>query len=284
DSTVTDASGAYDVPSSGPVALRAELRGPYIDVNRADVIPMGGDDAHYAITTSTSPADITWGNDGFSHDSERDALRNPHRAHDHGERLAAWLTGLDCWRPIVVNFPYGNCNAQWTGSAIYLYTAGGGCANTSSVPSVVMHEYGHAVNDFVYLGDGLPLGMQNASMQEGTADLFAAFLRDDPVIGAGFYGLGTWVRTLANTLHWPEDRVTDPHANGDILAGAFWDLRQAVGLPLAERLSHQAKHGHPDDVHDDVAFMEMFLETLVADDDDGNLANGTPHALDIPHA
>src|SRR5262245_23775107 len=35
DSTVTDASGAYDVPSSGPVTLRAELRGPYIDVNRA---------------------------------------------------------------------------------------------------------------------------------------------------------------------------------------------------------------------------------------------------------
>lgn len=285
DSTVTDASGAYALPETGPVTMRAELRGPYADVNRADANPEGSGDAHYSTAANANDVvDVPWGDVGFSHDAERDAFWTANRAHDHVKALDPGLTGLDFSMPIVVNYPYQQCNALWTGLGIYLFAAGGGCVNSATVPSVLTHEYGHAVNDYVYMGDGIPQGMQNSSLQEGTADLYAAFLRDDPVIGAGFYGPGTFVRSVDNALRWPEDRVTDPHVNGEMLSGGFWDLRQAVGLTLAERLSHQAKHGHPDDPHDDIAFGEMFLDVLVADDDDGDLSNGTPHAAEIAHS
>jgi hypothetical protein len=58
----------------------------------------------------------------------------------------------------------------------------------------------------------------------------------------------------------------------------------SVSLEVFRRLSHFAKYGLPDDPSDGVAFAEWFVETLVADDDDGNLANGTPHGAAIIQA
>ncbi|TMQ71002.1 MAG: hypothetical protein E6K80_06855, partial [Candidatus Eisenbacteria bacterium] len=63
-----------------------------------------------------------------------------------------------------------------------------------------------------------------------------------------------------------------------------WSLRQSLGNALAAHLSHFAKYGTPDDPDDGIAMSEFFLETLVADDDDGNLANGTPHFAQIEAA
>src|SRR5206468_11417354 len=62
------------------------------------------------------------------------------------------------------------------------------------------------------------------------------------------------------------------------------DLRQSLGNTLATRLSHFAKYGVPDDPNDGVAMSEYFFETLVADDDDGNVSNGTPHFAAIDAA
>src|SRR5206468_11944837 len=96
-------------------------------------------------------------------------------------------------------------------------------------------------------------------------------------MGKGFFGPGTSLRTLANTLRWPADASPDPHQTGLIIAGAFWDLRQAIGLPTAAHLVHFAKYGVPVDFDDGVAMGLYFIESLVADDNDGNLVNGTPH-------
>jgi hypothetical protein len=285
DSATTDATGAYTVPASGPVTVRGELRGPFIDVVRSDIRPLGSGDAHYSTPAGPNDVvDLPWGSAGFSHDAERDAFYHGNIAHGHVKQLEPGFTELDYEMPLTVNYPDAHCNAVWTGVGIYFFSAGGGCVNSATTPSVLYHEYGHAVNDFVYIEDGLLSGMQNSAMHEGMADLYAAFIGDDPLVGRGFYGPGTYVRSVANTLRWPEDRVTDPHINGQMLSGGFWDLRVSLGLENADRLAHQAKHGHPDDLSDDVAFGEMFLEVLAADDDDGDLSNGTPHAAAIAHS
>ena len=285
DSATTDASGAYAIADAGTVTLFSELRGPFVDVTRSDISPLGRGDASVMATLGAGATfDITWGDTLFSHDAERDAFYHGNIAHAHAKLLDPSLTGLDYPLPLIVNYPYAHCNAVWTGNAIYLFSAGQGCVNTATMPSVLYHEYGHAVNDRVYEGDGIAEGMLNGSLQEAMADVYAAFLTDTPEAGGGFYGPGTYIRSVNNRQRWPEDRVTDIHVTGQIIGGAFWDLRRAVGLSVAERLSHQAKHGHPDDGHDFVAFMEMFLEVLVADDNDGNLANGTPHGAAIAHA
>ncbi|MEK9138268.1 MAG: T9SS type A sorting domain-containing protein, partial [Bacteroidota bacterium] len=74
------------------------------------------------------------------------------------------------------------------------------------------------------------------------------------------------------------------HNDGLIIGGAFWDLRVATSLATARYLSHFAKYGTPDDADLGTAYGEWFVETLVADDDDGNLGNGTPHITQISNA
>src|SRR5262249_55200980 len=158
----------------------------------------------------------------------------------------------------------------WDGAGVNFFAAGGGCPNTATMPDVVYHEYGHAVNDNLYIQAGSPLGMQNSTLHEATADVNAAFIQDRPDLGKGFYGPGTVLRSLHNSKRWPEDNGNDAHITCLILGGALWDLRQAVGLDVARRLAHYAEYGRPDDLDDGMAMYEFFVETLVADDDDAD--------------
>ena len=129
----------------------------------------------------------------------------------------------------------------------------------------------HAVNFLLYFAHGAPLGMTNEALDDGMADAFSALVGDDCIIGDGFFGPGTFLRTACNTNHWPEDDNPDPQTAGTILSGAFWDLRLLAGMPTAEHVHHFAKYGLPDDPDNGIAFNEMFLECLIADDNDGQL-------------
>ncbi len=269
---VTDAAGTYLIPAAGAVTVSAGLAGPFANVHRAD-----GTDALF-LTGASDPAtvDIDW-NAGNSQDSERDAFYHVNVAHDFAKNVDPAFTGVDYAMPVAVNIA-DVCNAYWDGTGVNFFAAGGGCINTATLPDVVYHEYGHGVNDRLYIQAGQPLGMTNGALHEGLADVNAALIRDDPLIGQGFFGPGTSIRTIDNTLRYPQDLSGDPHATGLIVAGAVWDLRQALGLPLAEHLAHFAKYGTPDDADDGVAMGEYFVEMLVADDDDADLSNGTPHS------
>ncbi|TMQ73664.1 MAG: hypothetical protein E6K81_03560 [Candidatus Eisenbacteria bacterium] len=271
---VTNGLGHYSVPAKLTVTVSADLSGPACQVNRAD----GVADATFS-TSVLAPAtvDIDW---AAADDAERDGFYHVNRVHDYVKALDPGFTGLDYALPCVVDIN-ATCNAYWDGSGVNFYAEGGGCPNTATMPDVVYHEYGHGVNDQLYIQAGAPDGMTNGALHEGTADVLAAFVEDSPEAGKGFFGPGTILRSLDNTRRWPEDGSRDPHLTGLILGGAFWDLRQSVGLAVAARLSHYAKYGLPDDYDDGVAMNEFFIETLVADDDDADLSNGTPHAAQI---
>ncbi len=271
---VTGPAGDYSAPATGTVTVSAQLRGPFCDVNRQD----GLADASFS-TSATNPAtvNIDW---VAAHDAERDAYYHVDRVHDYIKTLDPDLTGLDYAMPCAVNID-ATCNAFWDGTGVNFYRAGGGCPNTATMPDVVYHEYGHGVNDKVYSEAGPVGGMLNGALHEGLADVLAAFVQDSPSAGKGFFGPGTILRSLDNSARWPQDASRDPHLTGLIIAGAFWDLREAVGLPVAAALSHFAKYGRPDDADDGVAMSEYFVETLVADDDHGNINNGTPHFAEI---
>jgi hypothetical protein len=272
--TVTDAAGGYSASAVGSVMVTAQLKGSFCDVNRQDGVP----DAAFT-TAATDPAtvDIAW-TSGNSHDAERDGYHHLNVVHDYVRALDPGATNLDYVAPCNVNIN-NTCNAYYSPSdgSVNFYLAGGGCPNTATMPDVVYHEYGHGVNDHIYYLAGQPGGMTNGALHEGMADVLATFLQDDPNAGKGFFGPGTILRTLDNTRRWPEDASADPHLAGLIIGGAFWDLRRTAGLAVASQLSHFAKYGVPDDLDDGVAMNEFFVETLVADDDDASLSNGTPH-------
>ncbi len=283
--TFTDSLGNYSLNAVGsPVTVTSGLRGRFVDVERcvADVCP-SSDASFSSSTPNPSVKNIAWTTSN-SQTSERDAYYHVNRAHDWVKAIDPAFTSCDYEIKAYVELT-DNCNAFWDGASLNFFTAGSGCPASAQMPDIIYHEYGHAVNDNLYIANGRPAGMDNFAMQEALADLNAAFILDDPVIGNGFYGVGTSLRTVSNTKKWPfDENSVDAQSAGLILAGAMWDLRQSVGLTIAQRLFHFARYGLPDDPNDGKAFNEYFVEVLVADDNDANLSNGTPHYTQIVNA
>ncbi|MGA9117176.1 MAG: T9SS type A sorting domain-containing protein [Bacteroidota bacterium] len=275
---ITGASGLFAANLAVPETLRAMLEGPYVTVHRAD-----GPDAKFVrVAAPGDSVHIRWDSPA-AHPAERDAFYHTVLIHRFMKDLDPLFTATSYSMPCAVNIN-NTCNAYWDGTGINFFRAGNGCPNTAQMADVVYHEYGHGINDRLYHQLGAPWGMINGAVHEGMSDVAAAAILDDPRVGRGFWGPGTVLRNIQNTARYPEDVSSDPHITGLILAGAFWDLRTATSADLFRRLSHFAKYGLPDDPDDGLAFGEWYVETIVADDDDGNLGNGTPHLQAIVQA
>jgi Zn-dependent metalloprotease len=231
--------------------------------------------------------DLEW-NDGNSNAAERDAYYHVGSAERYVMRLDSTLdSGLTTQLTVNVNVD-AICNAFYSPENISLnfFKSGGGCSNTGEIRDIIYHEFGHRVADIRY-HKTTGANIVDGSLSEGFADLLSAFMRDDPRIGIDFYGKGTVLRTCDNTKKWPQDLNPDIHITGEIVSGAFWDLRKAIGHDKAEQLFHKMEYLHPDgtDQMDPIsmqdAFISVLLATLAADDTDGDLSNGTPHAAQI---
>lgn len=180
----------------------------------------------------------------------------------------------------------GTCNASSTGNDVFFYKgAAGECENAGRLADVVFHELGHSVHFNSIIAGA---GMFNIPMSEGLADFFAATLNEDPGIGRGFTFDDAPLRTIdpaGHEAHWPEDQSADPHLTGLIVGGALWDLRTALiaenghdaGVALMNTLYVGVLQRSPSTVG-------AYLAALTADDDDGDLGNGTPHACVIQAA
>jgi Zn-dependent metalloprotease len=275
----TDSLGAYSTLCSGSSNVSAQMKGRFCHVDRADGV------ANAAFGGSAScpgTKNIVW--DSYSEDSERDAYYHATRAHTYVKGLDPAYTASDHDLSLTVESLDDECFSYWDGVTITFGTGGSTCRNMATIPSIVYHEYGHRVDDDLYFWRGSPFGMMNEVLHEATADLNAAFILDDQYIGKGYDAAdnGAYLRNLAEVRRWPEDRSTaNPQETGRILSGAFWDLRQSLGLSLAEHLKHFAQYGIPDDPDDGVAMSEYFVETLIADDNNGNISDGTPHIAQI---
>lgn len=278
----TDSVGNYNANVTTSSTVTARLRGKYVNVLRQDA-----PSASFTTTASNgSTVNIVWNNSN-SHSAERNAYYHVNVAHDYVTSLDPQVTGLNYRMNCKVNVN-NVCNAFWDGSGVNFFRSGkvGGrtCANTGEMPDVIYHEYGHGVNTKVYIQFGSPQGMKNGALQEGMADVFAAFIQDNSKIGKGFFGPGTIMRDINNTRKYPDHVTGRVHDDGLIIGGAFWDTRKRIGLARAEYVAQFAKHSVPDDNNLGRAFAEYFIATLEADDNDGNLANGTPNSAKIAEA
>ncbi len=276
----TNASGQYTSPYYGTSV--ATLKGPYVLVDRLD----GGDAS--SMLTATNGGTLSFMLDNSNSTlAERTVFYNVVRGHDFVKALDPALTGLDYQMTAKVNAS-GTCNAMFDGNGLTFYRAGssssGTCLNPGEMPDVILHEYGHAINDKLFKQLGVTAGMTNASLHEALADGNASLMLDRPEIGLGFFGTGTQLRSVYNTKKIPDDVTNESHADGEILAGAIWDTRLLVGLPIAQSIVHYAKRGLPDDANLAKAYTKYFIDLLQADDNDNNLSNGTPHSVAIAQA
>ncbi len=179
------------------------------------------------------------------------------------------------------------CNAYSNGDDIHFgvayATMGLRCANTGQLTDVVYHEFGHSLH-----AQSLQSGAWDSALSEGISDYLAASIVGDPAMGRGFYQTHEPLRHIdpdAFEYRWPETIHPDPHVTGLVIAGALWDLRDALIGDLGEA----AGIARADDIFYGVIqravdIPSSFVEALATDDDDGNLANGTPNECAIRRA
>ncbi|MEQ1634005.1 MAG: hypothetical protein ABL997_16620, partial [Planctomycetota bacterium] len=167
------------------------------------------------------------------------------------------------------------CNAYYTGNTINFYANGGGCNNTG-YSSVVAHEWGHGIDDR-YGGIS-----QTNGLSEGWGDICSAYLLDFPTIGENFFTNGNFIRTATNTRQYPTG--SGVHAQGESWMGFAWKLREGLALSLGSRsqaiaITNDIVLGTlpADATNQRDAVREVFL----ADDNDADLTNGTPHSVDL---
>ncbi|MCU0867404.1 MAG: hypothetical protein MUC36_26775 [Planctomycetes bacterium] len=172
------------------------------------------------------------------------------------------------------------CNAYYTGNSINFYSAGGSCSNTA-FSTVVAHEWGHGIDDR-YGG----ISNTNAEgMSEGLGDIIGLYLVDSPILGSGFQTTGVGIRNGNNTFVYPYS-TTSPHGAGQVWMGFAWRLREnlraALGTPQAIAISNDIVIGTV--VASPTTRVDGVREVFIADDDDGNLLNGTPHYAQLSAA
>ena len=132
--------------------------------------------------------------------------------------------------------------------------------------------------------------MQNGGLNEGFADIWAISLTLSPVLGYGWDLLDPSVfvrRYDQDRKVYPQDLVGEVHADGEIIAGAFWDLYLNLGsmsqmLDLFKYTYDSGVDGP--DGNEGSIYTDILIEVLFADDNDGNIINGTPNDLSIVDA
>ena len=264
-----DGSGHYFGEGVDFQRVSSSPRGPFAVVsNRAgDLIargrPVNGPgpfDLDFNAATEFELAQVSafyWTN--AVHDFARSIL-----ADSQGDRLARL--------PVRVNRP-GTCNAFWDGDSINFLRAGDGCPNTAYV-DVVAHEYGHGI-------DSRRGGILNGGYSEGFGDAMAVLVTKQSCVGRDLLGAGVCLRNAVDVVTWPPQNE-EIHAVGRIYAGFTWELIQQMACEMTQDEAYEvakglvlaAAAGNPSDIPDAVHL------NFLADDDDGNLANGSPH---FPH-
>jgi hypothetical protein len=176
------------------------------------------------------------------------------------------------------------CNAWFDeASHVNFLRQGAGCNNTGRIADVMYHEYGHGFHGWSIIPGA---GAFDYALSEGLSDYLCVTITGDPAMARNFVlGSGQPLRNVGPNRVWPEDIEEDPHQTGLIIAGALWDLRSTLiedqgeddGVALADHIFWQvASRASSVDT--------SYVEALLADDDNGDLSDGTPNQCAIDEA
>ncbi len=286
DTVFADENGDFNIPSgaNGNVTVRSPLRGRYFELFDQSA---GGSTPFIDINVA-APGSV-------------DILHNPNPTGEFA------TSNINCYfrsnevRDFVLdfepNFPVianqlafdvnsnlnDSCNAFYNGSSINMFRNAGSC-NSTSIPDVIYHEYGHHLVNVTGNGQG--------QFGEGSGDTIGVLMEDDPNLALGFFegSCNDGIRTAQNSLTFPCDGPI--HTCGQLLSGVVWDT------------INELRVSDPDNARDIAARLwigmlivrgqmfpgsstigpEIGLIFLQLDDDDEFIGNGTPHYEQIANA
>lgn len=220
------------------------------------------------------------------------AFFHVNKIHDYMKSQWPSFTGMDI-NPLNTNVDISgnNCNAFYSNASggnynINFYTPQATCRAYSMVSDIVYHEYGHGISYRFYSDNGS--FFRNGGLGEGNSDVWAMCINRDGVVGDGAYYSGGNIRSYTGSPKvFPQDLVGQVHADGEIIAGAWWDVATNTGsvdtMAKLFALTFYDLPNGPDGTEGDV-YHEILISAIINDDDDNNLTNGTPHFNDIVDA
>ncbi len=279
---VTSSDGLLTWPTEAPVSVVTGVTGPLVEVL----------DATKTIASATfelAPGGtLIW---DARADDPTEAQLNTYIhsviAKEYVRTFAPGLAFLDAKLRANVNID-DECNAFSDGETINFFRSGERCQNTGRMADVVYHEFGHSMHAQSIIEGS---GTFDGAFSEGLADYLAASITEDPGMGRGFFYDDEPLRHIdpidgptGGEHVWPND-IGEIHYTGLIFAGAMWDLRKLLieklgydeAVVLANRLFYAA-------VQRAANIPATYAEILAADDDDGDLSNGTPNICLINQA
>ncbi len=267
DSDTTDSFGSYDVTAGGQYS--GDLHGEYVDIDN--------DAGNDAVIADNQP-DLFW-TDADATQAEIDSYVFMNQVKLWGERVNPANQWVIAPFESIVNID-STCNAYWDGYSTNFYRSGDGCNNTGQIADVNYHEWGHGFHWY-----SIRAGIFDGSLSEGAADVVAFLQTGDSRIAPFFGTNGSAIRDVSPNQVYPQDFVPNDyyvHTNGLIFGGAMWDLLgllvakhgDVAGVAATEQIFAGLLEGGTD-------IPGTFAEALAADDDDGNLANGTPNQCEI---
>lgn len=268
NSVLTNSAGAYSMVGTGSTTLTASFDGDLIRVvNKA-----GNNAAPTFAATSSAPANYNFGFGTVASPAEQDTQWHAHIVREKALQITPELADLQDRLTANVNVA-GSCNAYFNGVNINFYVESTDCNNTGRIADVIYHEYGHYYHSALVVS-----GFVDGTIGEGSGDYLAATITNDPNVAPNFNKDGSGIRNLEPDLVYPNDLVGEIHADGLIWGGAMWDLRKrlakdlgaSAGISLADRLFAGTLMSGP-------TLDSAYEDMLLADDDNGNLADGTPH-------
>lgn len=278
--TDTDGFLASGIPGPAPTVF--QLRGRWANVSTSGVTPTFNGSLNEGSNTVTF--------DLNSNVRERSAYIYTNQIHSHLKAVLPDFTGMDFTLPVRLDLTTDNCNAFYDGSSINFYAEANNCRSLATINDVVYHEYGHGINNTFY--SSLSSSFTNGGMNEGYADVWAMTLTQSPIVGLGINldNDNSVVRRYDEQPRvYPVDLVGQVHADGMIICGAWWDTYQLLGndMELTLDLFAQAYPGLQANTfngNEGQAFRDVLLDVLQADDNDGDITNGTPNGDAIVEA
>lgn len=271
----TNDDGSYNNPSTGSVS--SSLRGPWVKVINED-----GTEASYPVSPSDSPAP-SWTWNYTSTDTHIDEVNVFYHVNQVRRYYKHYLdfSGMDYEMTARVHVGKNFANAYYApydksinfGDGNYKIQ-GGKFREFSRSADIIYHEYTHGVQDMVY---DKPYYGQSGAIEEAFSDYYAGTITDDPITGEWTMP-DEYVRDMSKLYKFPDDWVGQVHDDSRIYSGAMWDVRQAIGKSIADEVLFESLFFQPGD------FVSGLEAILMADDDDSNLSNGTPHKTQIETA
>lgn len=281
----TDDTGFLSVGSvTNPSTVTYAVRGPWSRVR------VSGSTPDFDQLNPTSPGTYTLPISDTSKPEFRavSAFYHVNKIHDY--MLGHWpsFTGMNTPLNTNVDINGNTCNAFYNNGqySINFYKPQTACRAFSIVSDIIYHEYGHGISYRFYSSQGA--NFSNGGLGEGNSDVWAMSINGDGVVGDGAYWSGGNIRSYTGAPKvFPQDLVGQVHADGEIIAGSWWDVAQNINSVdtmaiLFAKTFYDIPNG-PNGTEGDI-YHDILISAIMNDDDDANLSNGTPHFEEIVKA